>query len=75
MPYKSKKDLPKQVKNNLPEHAQEIYQEVYENAQEYYKTRSRRDDPNEPLDRVAAKVAWSAIKKKYKKSGDRWVRK
>ena len=74
MPYRSKKELPKQVKNNLPEHAQEIYQDTYNNAEEYYSDPKRRDDPNEPIDRVAAKVAWGAIKKKYKKVGDEWIK-
>jgi cation transport regulator len=32
MPYKELKDLPEQVKDNLPKHAQEIYKEAFNNA-------------------------------------------
>jgi cation transport regulator len=42
MPYKRKSELPKQVKNNLPEHAQEIYKEAYNNASEQYKNPGKR---------------------------------
>ena len=37
MPYKSINELPKQVKDNLPKHAQEIYKEAYNNKSIYTK--------------------------------------
>ncbi|MFZ0546361.1 MAG: ChaB family protein [Candidatus Promineifilaceae bacterium] len=73
MPYKTLTELPKQVKDNLPKHAQEIYKEAYNNAWDEYKDASDRrgDDSREE---TASKVAWSAVKKKYEKKGDRWVK-
>lgn len=74
MPYSSLSDLPKSVRDNLPKHAQEIYKEAYNNAYEEYKDPDERrgDDSREE---VAAKVAWSAVKKKYEKKGDKWKQK
>ncbi len=75
MPYKNLSDLPDSVKNNLPEHAQDIYKEAFNNAWEQY---SNPEDRYEGSDReeTAHKVAWSAVKNVYKKdeaSGD-WVK-
>lgn len=74
MPYKQKEELPKRVKNNLPAHAQKIFKEAYNSAWEQYEDEDARqgDDSREE---VANKVAWSAVKKKYKKEGDDWVEK
>lgn len=65
MPYDSLKDLPKGVKDNLPKHGQEIYKEAFNSASEQY-------DKEE----TAHKVAWNAVKNKYKKNDkDEWVEK
>lgn len=74
MPYKSIKDLPKNITDNLPIHAQEIYLEAFNNAWEQYKEPENRRT-NESRETVAHKVAWSAVKKKYEKHGDKWVKK
>lgn len=72
MPYKSNKDLPESVKNHLPEHAQDIYREAYNHAwQEYKNPEKRRGD--ESREEISHKVAWSAVKEKYTKHGDKWV--
>ena len=66
MPYEKLADLPDSVRNNLPKHAQEIYQEAYNSAEEQYDEEDRRH-----------RVAWSAVEQKYEKnedSGD-WVEK
>ncbi len=34
MPYKMITQLPDNVKNNLPKHAQEIYEETFDSAEE-----------------------------------------
>jgi cation transport regulator len=68
MPYKSIAALPGNVRQHLPKHAQEIYMEVYNNAWVQYADRKDREA-------VAHKVAWSAVKKQYKKQGDKWVKK
>ena len=75
MPYRSKRELPKQVRNNIPEHAQEIYQDAYNSAEEFYSDPKKRRDRSDSPEEVAAKVAWSAVKKEYRKKEDSWVRK
>lgn len=57
MPYKSKRELPKGVRDNLPLDAQETYQDTYNSAEEFYKEKSKRKNPNESKEEVAAKVA------------------
>jgi len=65
MPYEKLADLPDSVRNNLPEHAQEIYKEAYNSAEEQYGEESR-----------AHRVAWSAVERKYEKDeNDNWVSK
>ncbi len=66
MPYKSLKDLPERVRENLPEHAQEIYREAFNNAwDQYAKPEDRRGDASR--EETAHKVAWAAVKKVYEK--------
>ena len=71
MPYDKVSELPDSVRDNLPKHAQEIYKEAYNSAWDQY------DDPDErrgdaSREETAHKVAWSAVKQKYEKDGDRW---
>jgi cation transport regulator len=71
MPYDRNADLPDSVRDNLPEHAQSIYREAFNSAFEEYKAaRDRRGDASR--EETAHKVAWSAVKQKYEKHGDRW---
>lgn len=66
MPYKSKAELPENVKNVLPAHAQEIYMEAYNSAWEQYdQPEERRGDSSR--DETAHRVAWAAVKNKYEK--------
>lgn len=76
MPYQTKSDLPESVKNVLPDHAQEIYMEAYNNAWDQY------DEPEErrgssSREETAHRVAWSAVKNKYEKDEEsgRWKKK
>ncbi|MBT0585601.1 ChaB family protein [Alteromonas oceanisediminis] len=73
MPYDSLSDLPDGVSDNLPKHAQEIYLAAFNSAWETYKDP---DDRRGDADReeVAHRVAWSAVKEKYKKSDGKWVK-
>jgi len=74
MPYHRLAELPDSVKDHLPKHAQEIYQEAYNSSWEQYADPDkRRGDASR--EEVSHKVAWSAVKKQYKKKDDRWVRK
>ena len=63
MPYDKLTDLPDRVRNNLPKHAQEIYKEAFNSAEEHYGEESR-----------AHRVAWSALENKYEKNDQgNWV--
>ncbi len=74
MPYHSKAELPDQVKDNLPQHAQEIYKEAFNSAYEEYKDPDdRKGDASR--EETAHKVAWNAVKQEYHKDGDKWKRK
>lgn len=74
MPYRSIQELPDSVKDNLPKHACEIYKEAYNSAWEEYKDpEERRGDASR--EETAHRVAWAAVKKKYEKKDDRWVKK
>lgn len=74
MPYDQLSDLPDSVNNSLPKHAQEIYQEAYNSAWDEYKDPSDRRG-NSSREETAHRVAWSAVKKKYRKEDDKWVKK
>lgn len=67
MPYTSPKDLPDSVRNVLPVHAQEIYLSSYNHAHTEYHLKKNRRDPLEGLESICHKVAWAAVKKKYRK--------
>ena len=74
MPYKTLDDLPENVTNVLPKHAQEIYRAAFNNAWDEYKhPEERRGDASH--EETAHKVAWGAVKKEYEKVGGEWRRK
>lgn len=74
MPYKNRQELPKQVKDSLPKHAEEICRKAYNSTHEQYKKPTDRKGGSS-REETASKVAWAAVKKEYKKSGDDWVKK
>ena len=53
MPYKTTRSLPDSVKDNLPEHAQDIYKEAFNSAWDEYEHDEER----------AHCVAWGAVKR------------
>ncbi|HEX2990916.1 MAG TPA: putative cation transport regulator ChaB [Anaerolineales bacterium] len=66
MPYTSTSDLPDNVRNVLPSHAQEIYMEAFNSAWEQYdRPEERRVDSSR--EETAHRVAWAAVKNKYAK--------
>ena len=75
MQYKSANELPRRVRGNLPDGAQEIYVNTYNSASEEYRNPEKRRGIR-PLEETAAKVmwsalnAWSAVKKEYDKLPD-----
>jgi cation transport regulator len=66
MTYKNIADLPESVQDNLPEHAQEIYQSAYNSAWDQYDDPTERRDGRD-RDETAHAVAWNAVKQKYEK--------
>jgi len=75
MPYDSVDELPENVRNVLPKHAQEIYKEAYNSAWEQYADpEDRRGDASR--EETAHRVAWAAVKNEYEKDGDsgKWRR-
>jgi cation transport regulator len=66
MPYDKLTDLPDSVRDNVPEHAQEIYRAAYNSAEDQYDEEDRRH-----------RVAWAAVKDKYEKDEEsgKWVAK
>jgi len=57
MPYDSTQDLPDSVRDNLPQHAQEIFRAAFNNAWDEY----GHDEPR------AFRVAWGAVQQEYRK--------
>ncbi len=76
MPYSELSDLPASVKDHLPKHAQEIYMKAYNDAWKQYRDSSKRRG-NSSHEGTASRVAWTAVRKQYKKdkSSGRWKRK
>jgi cation transport regulator len=66
MPYASNADLPASVRSHLPDHAQDISQAASNHAFE-----SHHNDPRQ--EEIAHRIAWSAVKRLYKKVGSSWV--
>jgi cation transport regulator len=67
MPYASNNDLPASVKLHFPEHAQDIFRKAFNNAWRTYSTREPRR-----REEIAHRVAWAAVKKRYRKVGQDW---
>lgn len=63
MPYLTNDDLPEPVRHALPAHAQDIFRRAFNNAWQTYAGNEE----------IAFRVAWAAVKKRYRKSGVRWV--
>ncbi len=66
MPYANNEDLPPSVRDHLPFHAQDIFRAAFNNAYE-----AHFDDPHR--EEIAFRIAWAAVKRKYRKMGDQWV--
>jgi cation transport regulator len=73
MPYARNRELPKSVRDHLPERAQTIYRKAYNNAWQEYEQRERRRG-GASREETAHRVAWAAVKSSYEKHGERWVK-
>jgi cation transport regulator len=68
MPYASIDDLPPPLQVRLPLHAQQIYLAAFNNAFAEYADRGQAEQES-----TAHRVAWAAVKKQYRKEGERWI--
>lgn len=66
MPYRSNSDLPEAIRTHLPDHAQDIFRAAFNAA-----WNSHAGDPRQ--EEAAHRIAWAAVKRRYRKMGDRWV--
>lgn len=75
MPYERIEELPKNVRGNLPKKAQVIFKEAYNSAWENYRDPEKRKG-DASREEVSQKVAWNAVKTKYRKNEKgEWVEK
>lgn len=75
MPYQTRDDLPESVCHVLPEHAQDIFKEAFNNAIKEYQDPKKKRDKSSP-EQIAFRVAWSAVEKVYRKNENgQWERK
>ena len=75
MPYQTHDDLPASVRHVLPEHAQDIFKDAFNNAIKEYQNPDKRRDNSNP-ETIAFRVAWAAVEKVYHKGKDgHWERK
>jgi cation transport regulator len=68
MPYTSNQDPPRSVRERLPAHTQDIFRSAFNAAWRSY----GEIDPAR-IEEIAHRVAWAAVKKRYRKLGDTWV--
>jgi cation transport regulator len=74
MPYKTTKELPETVQKVLPSEAQDVYLGAFNGAYEEYADPKKRTQGG-TREAVAHAVAWSTVKKKFRKNEkDRWVK-
>ena len=66
MPYRANSELPPSVRSHLPDHAQDIYREAFNNA---YRAHAGEAD----REQRAHMIAWSAVKRSYVKADGDWV--
>lgn len=67
MPYRSNADLPPSVRRHLPSPAQTMYRQAFNGAWRQYVEKQRRDEA------ICHRIAWAAVKRRYRKSGEYWV--
>jgi cation transport regulator len=75
MPYARNEDLPDRVTDNLPQGAQTIFRKAFNSAHGQYDSPDDRKEGSS-REETAHRVAWSAVKKEYKKTQNgEWKRK
>ncbi len=61
--------------DSLPEKAQRTFKRAHQSALKEYQNPHKRRNKGDTPEKVAHKVAWSAVKKKYTKRGNTWTKK
>lgn len=70
--YRGLHELPEAIQSRLPVPAQQIYQTVFNNTWDDYS--HPRDAETGSREEAAHKVAWSAVKRKYRKTeNNKWT--
>lgn len=69
MPFATTAELPPAIRR-LPPHAQEIFLGAFNGAWQSYAGRGVHEQ-----EEIAFRVAWAAVKKRYRKQGESWVAK
>lgn len=69
MPYRTNAQLPDAVRNHLPAAAQTIYRSAFNKAWDRYRKSDSR------YEEISHRIAWTAVKRAFRKDGDRWVAK
>jgi len=69
VPYQTLSEMPPAVRS-LPRHAQEIFGAPFNAAWQSYAARGP-----QAQEEIAFRVAWAAVKKRYRKMGDTWIEK
>jgi cation transport regulator len=73
MPYNHIGELPTALKKNLPKDAMEIYLSAYNQAwNRSARTKDHRIGVS--VEDIAHRQAWGAVRDKYRKQGQEWVR-
>lgn len=66
VPYRRNSDLPSAIRNHLPDHAQDIFRAAFNAAWIGHVGDPRQEE-------VAHRIAWAAVKRRYRKVGDTWA--
>jgi cation transport regulator len=67
MPYRTNDDLPARVRSHLPPDAQAIYREAFNSAWVHYAS----EGP--AREEICHRIAWAAVKRRYRKADVDWV--
>ena len=68
MPYRSNEELPPSIRSHLPRGAQDTFREAFNQAWITYCSK----DPDR-LEEIAHRVAWAAVKRRYRKVDSEWL--
>ena len=73
MPYNHIEELPPAMQKNLPKDAMEVYLAAYNQA--WSRSAQTRDQRiGATVEDIAHREAWSAVRDKYRKRGQEWIR-